>query len=69
MRYPELRKALKDKGMSIRKLAIEASIVPQSLYSAINGNTPFWPGWRKRVAEVLGVDEAVIFPEVNKHDC
>ena len=50
-------------NLSTRQVALKADITPQGLYAAINGKCEFWPGWRKRVAEVLEVDEADLFEE------
>lgn len=63
MKYETLRLTLNDRGISIRGLALKAGIVPQSLNSAMNEQIPFWPGWRKRVAEALNMSEAELFDE------
>lgn len=63
MKYTKLRKVMQERGISTRRLAIDAGIVPQSLYAALGGTAPFWPGWRKRVAEALGMSEEELFEE------
>ena len=59
--YMNLRNELKKRNISIRKLALNAGIVPQSLYSAINGRSKFWPGWKKKVADSLKMDISDLF--------
>ena len=54
---------LEKHGLTVNKLALEAKINPSHLYAAINGKIPFYPAWRRRVAEVLGVDEAELFDD------
>lgn len=68
MGYKTLRRVMQERGISTRRLAIEAKIVPQSLYSALNGTSPFWPGWKKRVAEALEMDENELFKEANEDE-
>ena len=68
MKYDKLKQVMQDRRISTRRLAIEAGIVPQSLYAALGGKVPFWPGWRQRVAEALGMDEAELFEEVTEHE-
>lgn len=66
--YSKLKEEISKQNLTIRKVALKANIVPASLYAAINGNVKFWPGWRKRVAEALEVDEAEIFAEDKEND-
>ena len=61
--YQKLRDELWDRHLSVRQLALAAGMVPQSLYAAMSGRVPFWPGWRKRVAEVLEMDVDELFCE------
>lgn len=42
-------------------LAKRADINPSDLYSALNGNRPMFPAWRKRIAAALGVEEKELF--------
>ena len=63
-----LRSELKKRKMSILQLSFKASISSASLYAAVNGTIPFWPGWRSRVAEVLDMSEADLFPECDDHE-
>lgn len=63
MKYEKLERVMQERRISTRRLAIEAGIVPQSLYAAFSGKVEFWPGWRKRVAEALDMDEAELFEE------
>lgn len=61
--YQKLRDELWDRHLSVRQLALAAGMVPQSLYAAMSGRVPFWPGWRKRVAAALGMSEEDLFRE------
>ena len=56
-----LLKTLNEKGISRLQLALKCQISPSDLYSAINGNKPFYPKWRKRISEYLEVDEQTLF--------
>lgn len=61
--YDKLHAAMKRhniKGYSLAKLA---DIDSSSFYSALNGSRPFYPNWRKRIAEALGVPECELFDE------
>ena len=51
--YFELKEIMKEKNISTHKLAKLSNITPQDLYSALSGKKPFFPNWRKRVAEAL----------------
>ena len=51
--YDELKEVMKEKNISTHKLAKLSNITPQDLYSALSGKKPFFPNWRKRVAEAL----------------
>ena len=63
MRYEKLMKALSDRGWSKRQLAHQANIASQDLYQVLGGKRPFYPNWKKRVAEALDMDEAELFEE------
>lgn len=52
---------LKEKGISKLQLALRCQIAPSDLYNAMNGNKPFFPKWRKKIATYLEVDENLIF--------
>lgn len=58
-----LKEILEEKGISQRKLSIDAGIASQDVNQAINGKKPFFPGWRKRISDALGVPEEDLFPE------
>lgn len=61
--YDNIRVEATRQNMNIRKLAIKANIKPCDLYSVLTGNRPFYPGWRKRVSEALGIPEAELFKD------
>ena len=51
--YQKLVEKMRQKNIPTHKLAKLSNITPQDLYSALSGNKPFFPNWRKRVAEAL----------------
>jgi transcriptional regulator with XRE-family HTH domain len=53
-RFKELRAA---RGLSIRKLAKEAGVSTETIYSLEHGRRDFiWPKTARKLAEALGVD-------------
>ena len=68
MEYTTLRDVIKQKNLTVRKLAILSRITPQDLYQAINGHRPFYPGWRKKVAEAFQMSEKELFPEEKNNE-
>lgn len=56
-----LLEILETKGISKLQLACKCGMATTDLYSAINGNKPFYPKWRKSISDFLGVDEELIF--------
>lgn len=62
----KLEEVLKEKGISKNQIALMARITPGDLYQALNGKKPFFPAWRKRISETLGVPEDELFPEYHK---
>lgn len=65
--YEKLKQAAHDSGISIGKLARMSDIAASDMYSAINGNKPMYPNWRKRIANALGIDESALFEEEVEH--
>ena len=51
--YQKLVEKIRQKNITTNKLAKLSNITPQDLYSALSGKKPFFPNWRKRVAEAL----------------
>ena len=64
MSFDTFRAELQRRGLSVNKVALMAEITPSALYAALSGNVRFYPGWKKRVAEVLQMDERELFEEV-----
>ena len=52
---------LKEKNISKLQLALNAQIAPSDLYCAINGKKPFYPKWKKKIADFIKIDEAELF--------
>ena len=61
--YNKIIKLSQEKGISINQLALSSRITPSDLYSALSGKKPFFPNWRKRVAEVLDCNADELFTE------
>lgn len=59
---------LAEKNMTVYRLAKNANMYPCDLYNALSGERPFYPSWRKRIAQALGVPEEELFEEGSDHD-
>lgn len=57
----QLLKVLEERKISKLQLALNAGIAPHYLYNAINGKMPFYPKYKKAIAEYLQVDESELF--------
>lgn len=58
-----LRSVMAEKGMSQNKLSQLASIPASNMSLLVNGKSPIYPAWRKRIAIALDMPETVLFPE------
>lgn len=56
-----LKKAMQEHDIKPYSLARKANITPSDLYSALKGDRPMFPNWRKRISEALGVPEEDLF--------
>ena len=61
--YDELKEVMKEKNISTHRLAKLSNITPQDLYAVLSGKKPFFPSWRKRVAEALDVNAEELVTE------
>ena len=61
--YDILKEIMKEKNINTNQLALLSSITPSDLYSALSGKKPFFPNWRKRVAEALDSTVEEIFED------
>jgi lambda repressor-like predicted transcriptional regulator len=66
MIYIELLKQIESKGITINQLALELKISPTSLYSAVKGEIPFYPKYRKLIAEYFNKEESILFPGIEQ---
>lgn len=66
--YKNLIKVLEEKNISRYQLAKGAKIAPPDIYKCFSGKQPFYPKWRKNIAEYLGVNETDLFDEVKSDD-
>lgn len=64
--YETLRNEMNRKGLSSNKLALGSMISPANFSQAINGKTPMFPAWRRRISEYLGMPQGELFPEYAK---
>lgn len=58
-----IKQIRKEKGISQLELARRAKISPADVNQIENGKKYAFSGWRKRIAEVLDVDEEKLFLE------
>lgn len=65
-KYEILQEELHKRGLNVNRLSMLTGITNTGLYAALNGASPFWPGWRQRVAEALDMTEQELFPEGEK---
>lgn len=56
-----LLEVLEERKISKLQLALNAGIAPHYLYNAINGKMPFYPKYKKAIAEYLKMDENELF--------
>lgn len=59
--FDELKNEMVKRHITTNRLAKMAKITPQDLYAALAGKREMFPGWRKRIAEALGVPEEILF--------
>ncbi len=57
-----LRQVMKEKGVSGFELFRRTGIAPSTISGIVNSRIIPFPGWRKRIAEALGVTEKDLFP-------
>ena len=56
-----LKETMLDKDIKPYTLAKKANITPSDLYSALKGQRPMFPNWKKRISKALGVPEEELF--------
>lgn len=61
--YEKLLTTMKERQVSRNRLAIKSGISPSDLYSALAGNKPLYPGWRKKIAAALEAPEEELFED------
>lgn len=57
----QLLKVLEERKLSKLQLALNAGIAPHYLYNALNGKMPFYPKYKKAIADYLQMDEQELF--------
>ena len=63
IKFPKVEQALKDKGWTRNHLSVEAGISASELYTALAGQRPMFPGYKKKISDALGVPEEELFSE------
>jgi len=58
-----LKKIRKEKGLTQLDLSKKTDIYPNNISQIENGKRIPFPGWKKRLAEALNVEEKELFPE------
>ena len=59
----KLLDVLNERNISKLQLALKAGITPSDLYCAINKTKPFYPSYKRKIAEYLQIEEAELFAE------
>lgn len=54
-----INKRLQEGNLSRCQLAKMTGIAAPDIYNCLNGNRPLYPGWRKKIFDVLGLTEEV----------
>lgn len=64
MNYAEVKRQITEvKGVSVSKCARDIDVNQTDLCSALNGTKPMYPKYKKLIADYLGIDEEVLFPD------
>ena len=66
--YDILKEIMKEKNIKVNQLAFATLITPSDLSAALSGRKPFFPNWRKRVAEALDSTVEELFAEDERAD-
>lgn len=61
--YEVLKRTIKERQISKAQLSRRADITQSDFYMMLAGKRPAFPGWRKRIAAVLEMEEKTLFPE------
>ncbi len=61
--YEKLKAEMARQEISGNRLAMMAYIAPSDFYNAMNGKKPWYPKWRSRIADALGVPESELFDD------
>ena len=57
----KLIETLRERNISRLQLAMRAGISPSDLYAVLSGKKFLHPGWRRKIAEYLQMDERDLF--------
>lgn len=61
--FERLKEEMNKQDKKAFSLAKQADINPSDLYSALKGDRPMFPNWKKRIAAVLGKPESELFDD------
>lgn len=59
----KLYQILNEHSISVNQLSFMSRIASADLYSALSGKKPFYPNWKKRIAEALDMSVEELFPD------
>ena len=59
-----LKKVMQQRHISQAKMARDANINQTQFNRAYNGFQSFFPGWRRRISEVLNMNEEELFTKI-----
>lgn len=66
--YEKLHQILKQRSITLYRLAIISNISSADIYTSLSGKQPLYPNWRKRIAEALEMSVEELFSEEERAD-
>ena len=66
MTYQKVKNELGKRNVSVNKFARDHNIDCGNLTNCLNGKRPLYPKYKKLLSDFLGIDEAVLFPDVER---
>ena len=64
--YERLKEEMAKKGTNTHALALELKISPINLYKSLKGEKPFYPQYRKKIANFFNKEEEYLFPGIEE---
>ncbi len=63
MKNVKLCSVMEQKGVTVKDLSAITGIHPNDIYQIRKGTKYAWSGWKKKIADALGVAEAELFDD------